>query len=276
MRRSPAWDVIWVGLAFRTGPAALAVDSIFPVYMFRAYSVVSADIRWPMWNGWRMAVGQQLLPVSAGILGLVGLVCGLRGLRREDTEAEQEGSWAAGGIFIPQLFYLISTFTYFRHVFHFQQFLWALVPAAAWQLQRLPIRFRTGFTLLWVPGALLVIRSAFLTTPWKLVEPLQFPSGGSIVVDAGIKAKLTLLSGMAAGGTALYAPVGSGWHFAYGAPIMSRHSWFFAPDAIRPYDQTEFVASLDGISAVVTCAMAVVICGRRTEVLRPAPFTTSS
>lgn len=170
MRRSPAWDVIWVGLAFRTGPAALAVDS-------------------------------NLLPVSAGILGLVGLVCGLRGLRREDTEAEQEGSWAAGGIFIPQLFYLISTFTYFRHVFHFQQFLWALVPAAAWQLQRLPIRFRTGFTLLWVPGALLVIRSAFLTTPWKLVEPLQFPSGGSIVVDAGIKAKLTLLSGMAAEGT---------------------------------------------------------------------------
>jgi hypothetical protein len=92
-------ELIWVTLACRTGPPGLAVDSIFPLYMFRAYSVVSGDIRWPMWNGWRMAVGQHLLPVSAGVLGLVGLVGWLRGLR-EDTDAEQERAGAVGGIFV--------------------------------------------------------------------------------------------------------------------------------------------------------------------------------
>jgi hypothetical protein len=114
-------------------------------------------------------------------------------------------------------------------------------PAAAWQLQRLP-------------GALLVFRSAFLTAASTSVEHVQLPSGGSIVVDSVIKARLTLLSGLAAEGTVLYAPVGSGWHFAYRAPITTRHSWFFAPDVIRAYDRAEFVRSLDEISSVVTCA----------------------
>jgi hypothetical protein len=246
-------ELIWVGLAFRTGPPALALDSIFPLYMFRAYSVMTADIRWPMWNGWRQAVGQQLLPVSAGVLGLVGLAGWLRSLR-QGTDAEKERARAAGGIFVTLLFYLMSTFTYFRHVFHFQQFLWALVPAAAWQLQRLPIRFRAGVLLLWAPGILLVLRSAFLTAPSTSMELVHLPTGGSIVVDSMIKERLSLLAGLAAEGPVLYAPVGSGWHFAYRAPIATRHSWFFAPDVIRAYDRAEFVRSLNQIHAVVTCA----------------------
>jgi hypothetical protein len=42
----------------------------------------------------------------------------------------------AGAIFIPLFFFGVGCFGYFRTVFHFRQFMWALIPAAAWELQR--------------------------------------------------------------------------------------------------------------------------------------------
>jgi hypothetical protein len=247
-----AIELIWVGLAFRTGPPALALDTIFPFYMYGTYSVVTPDIRWPLWNGWRLAVGQYLLPFSAGVLGVIGLVGWLRRIRR-GTSADIDQAAVAGGIFVPLLFYVVSTVTYFRHVYHFQQFLWALVPAAAWQLQRLPLRLRAAALLPWAPGVLLVFRAAFLTTPSTSLEVIALPTGGSIVVDSKIKARLTLLSNLAAEGAVLYVPLGSGWHFAYQMPLATKYSWFFAPNVIRPYDRSDFIRSLDGIRAIVAC-----------------------
>jgi hypothetical protein len=253
-----AIELVWVGLALRTGPPALALDTVFPLYMFRAYSMVTPDIRWPLWNGWRLAVGQYLLPLSAGTLGIAGLVGWLRVIRR-GTQAERDRANAAGACFLTGIFYVICTFTYFRHVYHFQQFLWALVPPAAWQLWRCSSPLRIAVVLPWAPGVLLVFRSMCLTTPPSAMEQVQLPTGGTILVEPMVKARLSFLSRLvlseADRRTVLYTPVGSGWDFAYKVPTATRHSWFFAPDVIRPYDRESFLRSLDTTGVVVTCGI---------------------
>ena len=251
-----AIELVWVSLAFRTGPPALALDTLFPLYIFQTYStVVTADIRWPLWGGWRLAVGQYLLPSSAGALGLVGLVGWLRRLRR-GADLEQAQLRTAGGTFLLLLFFLISTVTYFRHVYHFQQFLWALLPAAAWPLHRVGA-MRMGILLAWAPGILIVLRSAWLTLPPASMVHLALPTGGTLLVDAAMERRLSFLRRLTseepAGKDVLYVPMGSGWHFAYGIAPKTRHTWFFASDVVRPYDQGAFLRSLDETRALVTC-----------------------
>jgi hypothetical protein len=251
-----AIQLVWIGLAFNTGSPGLARDTIFPLYMFNAYSVITPDIRWPLWNGWRLAVGQYLLPLSAGVLGVAGLAGWLRVIRH-GSQAERDRAGPAGACVLTGIFYVICAFTYFRHVYHFQQFLWALVPPAAWQLWRCTPRVRTAAVLLWAPGVLLVIRSMCVTAPPPAMEEVRLPTGGTILVEPAMKARLSFLSRLliseADRGAVLYTPVGSGWHFAYDVPLVTRHSWFFAHDVIRPYDRETLVRSFDRTGTVVAC-----------------------
>jgi hypothetical protein len=251
-----AIELGWVFLAFRTGPPALALDIMFPLYIFRAYSVVTPDIRWPLWAGWRLAVGQYLLPLSAGAVAVVGFFSWLRSLRR-GTHAESDGQATGGGIFVPLLFFAISTFTYFRHVYHFQQFLWALVPAAAWQLHRVASMARMAALLAWAPGLLMVLRSACLTLPPKAMVHVSLPTGGSIMVDPLMATRIAFLRKLASeeadGAAVLYVPIGSGWQFAFRVPSTTRHTWFFAPQVVRPFEEDDFLRSLDQARALVTC-----------------------
>jgi len=249
-------EVMRIVVAVRTGPHPIALDTMFPLYMFQTYSAaVADDIRWPLWDGWRLAVGQYLLPVSAGALGLAGLVSWIRHLRR-GSDAEMVVLRTAGAIFVPLLFFALSAFTYFRHVHHFQQFLWALVPAAAWQFQSLIPIGRLATLLAWAPGVLIVLRSAFVA-PTKPVVHVSLPTGGEIVVDSAVAARITFLERLASDeaehGAVLYVPLGSGWQFAYGQKSATRHTWFFAPEVVRPYEQDEFLQSLDRTRVVVTC-----------------------
>ena len=208
------------------------------------------------WAGWRLAVGQYLLPFGASAVAVVGFFNWLRSLRR-GTHAGSDGQATGGGIFEPLLFFAISTFTYFRHVYHFQQFLWALVPAAAWQLQRVAPMARTAALLAWAPGLLIVLRSACLTLPPKAMVHVSLPAGGNIMVDPLMATRISFLRRLASeeagGAPGPYAPMGSGWHFAYRVPSTTRHTWFFAPQVVRPYEQDDFLRSLDRTSALVTC-----------------------
>jgi hypothetical protein len=206
-----AVEVAWVSYAFLTQPYDMAVDVIWPSYMFHAYSVVTPDIRWPTWGGWRLMVAQ----------------------------------------------YAVACVGYFNHVYHFQQFLWALIPAVAWQLPRLPASGKLVTGLAWAPGLLVVLRSAFLTVPPASMVTVQLPSGGTIVTTPSVAARVAFLerfvSSNSGGKPILYVPCGSGWHYAYAVPIATRNTFFFAPEVIRPYERQEFLRSLDLTSALVTC-----------------------
>ena len=249
-------ELAWVSYAFLTQPYAVAVDVVWPSYMFRAYGVVTPDIRWPTWGGWRFMVAQYLLPVTGGLLGAAGLVGWLRAARREGGDEVRTGD-AAGSVFLPLWFYAVACLGYFNHVYHFQQFLWALIPASAWLLPRLPATARLVTALAWAPGLFVVFRSAFVTAPAPSMVSVHLPSGGTIVTSASVAARVAFLERFAAtesgGKPILYVPCGSGWHYAYAVPAPTRNTFFFAPEVIRPYERDEFLRSLDWTAALITC-----------------------
>jgi hypothetical protein len=243
-------ESLWIVCAVATQPAMIARDVIWPYFMFHAYGVVGDDIRWLAWGGWRLMLGQYLLPLTAAMLGVYGLDVWLRTLRQR-READTSGS-----AFVLLLFYGIASCGYFHHVFHFQQFFWALVPSAAFAIERGSTRTRLAVAAAWAPGVWLVLHTALLTHVPASMETVRLPTGGRVVVSAAIVERLSFLARIrAATGDApiLYAPVGSGWHYAYSVPAASRHTFFFAPDVIRPYERDAFVRSIDRLGAIVTC-----------------------
>jgi len=243
-------ESLWIVHAFATQPGAIAHDMIWPYFMFHAYAVVGDDVRWLTWGGWRLMVGRYLLPLTAAMLGIYGLGAWLRTLR-QGREAD-----ASGSAFILLVFYGIASCGYFHHVFHFQQFFWALVPPAAFALERASTRARLAVAAAWAPCIWLVLHTALLTHTPASMETVRLPTGGRVVVSAAIGERLSFLARIHAatgGAPILYAPVGSGWHYAYGVPSASRHTFFFAPDVIRPYERDAFVRSIDRLGALVTC-----------------------
>jgi hypothetical protein len=123
-----AW-ALWATLSL---PCPVALDLLWPSHMFSHYRVVTPDIRWPRWGGWSMLFGQYLLPVVGGLLGAGGLVSWLRRTRGAPDEMQRHLVGASGTVFLPLCFYVVASVAYFQHVYHFQQYLWALIPAAAW------------------------------------------------------------------------------------------------------------------------------------------------
>jgi hypothetical protein len=246
-------ESLWIIHAFATQPAPIARDVIWPYFMFHAYAVVGGDIRWLAWGGWRLMVGRYLLPLTAAMLGIYGLGAWLRTLRK-GREAD-----ASGSAFILLLFYGIASCGYFHHVFHFEQFFWALVPPAAFAIERASTRTRLAVAGAWAPCVWLVVHTAFMTHAPASMEAVRLPTGGRVVVSAAIGERLSFLARIHAamsGAPILYAPVGSGWHYAYGVPAATRHTFFFAPDVIRPYERDAFAHSIDRVGAVITCGDA--------------------
>jgi hypothetical protein len=249
-------EFVWVSYAFLALPYDVAVDVVWPSYMFHAYWVVPPDIRWPTWGGWRLMVAQYLLPLTAGLLGVFGFVGWLRATRRE-AAADIGTSQGVGSVFVPLCFYAVACIGYFNHVYHFHQFLWALVPASAWLLPRLPPAATFMTALAWTPGLLVVLRSAFVTISPPSVVTVHLPSGGSIVTTASMATRIAFLerftTSESGGRPILYVPCGSGWHYAYAVPAATRNTFFFAPEVIRPYERQEFLRSLDRTAALITC-----------------------
>jgi hypothetical protein len=63
-----------VAVVAAADPWPVAVDVLWPAYQLQGYAtLVGADIRWLWWGGWRLLVGQYLLPFSAGLLGAASL-----------------------------------------------------------------------------------------------------------------------------------------------------------------------------------------------------------
>lgn len=243
-------EAIWIGYAFATQPPAIARDVVFPLYMFDAYDVIDASVRWPAFTDWRLIVGQYLLPLSAGAIGVAGFIRWIGATRRDSATARD------GASFVFLAFYAIATFGYFHHVYHFQQFLWMFVPTAAYGLERRGRMVRTLAAAAWMPGLLIVLRASLWTAMAPGTEVVHLPSGGNAFVSPAISDRLRFLDEVRAstgGGPIVYAGVGSGWQYAYRVPVVTRHTFFFAPQAIRPYERQAFVDSFDRVAAIVDC-----------------------
>jgi hypothetical protein len=252
-------ELIWIVHAFSTLPAEIASDTVWPVYLLRSYSSwVTSEIRWLQWLGWRFMIVQYLVPLTAGVLGLVGLAGWVIGVRRDAGRGLHDGVASAGAIFIPLCFYGLACFGYFRQVFHFRQFMWALVPAAAWELQRRGATLRIATTVLWAPGAVAMFRYALLSAAMApATVTVSLPSGGTIAATPALADRIAFLkrftSTETAGAPVMYLAGGGGWYGAYKIPHATRHVWFEGFDVIRPYEEQAFLEALNRTAALIVC-----------------------
>ncbi|HZT78157.1 MAG TPA: hypothetical protein VFA27_15995 [Vicinamibacterales bacterium] len=247
-------EVAIVAYAFWTQPTPIATDEVWPLFMFQAYAGLGS-YRWPAWIGWRPAVAQFLFPLSAGVLSAVAIARWLRGSAYETAGGE------SGAVFVPMVFVVLAAIVgYVHHAFHYFQFLWTLAPGSAWILERRGRLVAWMTALLWIPGVFVVARACYVASPASDVRLINTPSGGTVALTTDMAERVAFLqrvaqSPYAAGRPAiLYAGIGSGWHFAYGVPLASRHSFFFAPDVIRPYERSQFADSWERVGAIIQCA----------------------
>jgi hypothetical protein len=256
-------ELLWAIHAFATLPTALALDILWPRYILDSYGVWSTTAgRWLWWGGWRLMIGQYLLPLSAGVLGLSALRRWLAGSRRPEMVGPGPSAWAAcGAVFIPLCFYIIGCCFLFRMVHHFRQFLWALVPAAAWELQRRGAAVRTAVACIWAPGFAVMIRASVMPAAALPLVGVNLPTGGTIYTSAPLAERIRFLERFtttdAPGAPVLFVQRGfgggSGWHYAYSVPHATRHTWFFASNVVRPYEEPAFIDALNRTVALIDC-----------------------
>jgi hypothetical protein len=259
-----AFELLWAVYAFATLPPAFALDVLWPLYILQGYDVWSTPAgRWLWWGGWRLMLGQYLLPLSAGVLSLSALARWSAGARRAETLGPGQSAWADhGSVFIPLCFYIIGCCFLFRMVHHFRQFLWALVPAAAWELQRRGAAVRTAVACLWAPGFAVMIRASLIpAAAASLLVSVNLPTGGTIHTSAPMAERIRFLERFltqdAQGAAVLFVQGGfgggSGWHYAFRVPQATRHTSFFASNLVRPYEEAAFIEALNRTVALIHC-----------------------
>ena len=234
----------WTAIAFTWLPRPVAVDVIWPRFMLETYTWVSGDLRWPGWHGAAAFFTQQWLPLTAGVLGLYGL-----------TGAIKRGG---AGVLVPLLFFVVAALGYFRADGHFRMFAWALVPASALVLDGLRRPLRLLVLVAWLP-ACAPFASAWIQAARGRADAASvavLPTGHRVVVLAGDDAKLRALARFAdatRNGPVLFLPQGSGWHAEFGVPAATRHTWFYSPNVIRPYERDTFIAQARVAAGIVYC-----------------------
>jgi hypothetical protein len=248
-------EAAWIGIALALLPGPIARDALWPAYILQAYTWVTPGMRWPHWAGWPAFFAQYLLPLSAGCLGITGLV-GLARRTLRDRSSDVLGR--AAGLFVPLVFFMFGMAFLFRSDAHYRQFAWALVPAAAVAIAPMTLRWRTIVAAIWLPAAVPLmtpwIHRAIGDTPPRIWKSL--PNGQKIIVEPGEVARVEFLAGVAGlahGRPVLFMPNGSGWHAVYDVPHATRHTSFYSPYVVRPYERTGFVAAAQRAAAIVHC-----------------------
>jgi hypothetical protein len=203
-----------------------------------------------------MAVAQYLLPAATGIAGVVALIRWLME-PRPGAAPETVDDREVGAVFIPLVFFALACCYYFREVHHFRQFMWTLVPAAAWELERRQAAIRATVAGLCAPGVGVFLKSALVPVALGPLVALALPSGGTIYAPPEMAQRIGFLqrfvSTQTPGTSVLLTKCASGWVYAYDVPHQTRHTWVWAPAAIRPYEEADFIASLDHTRALIDC-----------------------
>jgi hypothetical protein len=258
-----AVEVAWATYLFSTLPSGPVLDVLWPRFMLRTYTWAPPGLRWLSWGGWRLMIGQYLLPLSAAAVGLAGLTRWSIAAPGSGTDGRVRSERAdQGAVFILTCFYGIGSCYYFRMAHHSRGFLWALVPAAAWELQRRGGVVRASAACVWFPGFATMVRAILVPAVATLpVVSVSLPTGGAIRTSAPMADRIRFLERFVAeevhGAPVLFVPArfagGSGWYYAYHVAHATRHTWFFATNVIRPYEEAAFIEALSRTVAFIDC-----------------------
>src|SRR5262249_29875518 len=157
-----------------------------------------------------------LVPCSAGLLGAIGLY----------RWSARQGERDAGATFLPLIFFAVGCASYFRQVHHFRQFMWTLVPASAWELQRRGVAWRTATGVLWAPPFVSLLRGSLSPAAAPGLVSVGLPAGGTIAATPPLAARLEFLQRFvgseAANAAVIYLDSGAGWYNAYRVPHATR------------------------------------------------------
>jgi len=130
----------------------------------------------------------------------------------------------------------------------------------------------------WLPAFIVMLRTTvMLPGPRPAFVTINLPSGGTVEASPAEARRLEFLQRVAeAGGGAPVLMLGnaSGCHLAYRVPHATRHTWFFAPEIIRPYDEPDLIASFDRTPAVISCDERTFDAGPPALLLPPAVART--
>lgn len=255
-----AVEAVWAVLVFSTLDPALAIDVLWPRYMLRQYeSWVTSDLRWIQWEGWRAMVAQYLLAAVAGALGIVAVGCWWVDLSTPGRARMGPRTPDTAAVFVPLCFFVLALFTYFRMVHHFRQFAWTLVPAAAWGLERWGGAIRATVGALWAPGVAVFLKSVLMPAAAGPLMAVVLPAGGTLHLSPDIVERVEFLRRFinteTPGVPVLFvgSRSGSGWVHAYRVPHATRHTWIWAPEILRPYEEETFIRALDLTAALIEC-----------------------
>ena len=235
-----AWALLAVG-----GPTAL--EFLWPAQLWETHRS-SGMPRWPTWAGGRMFVAQQLLPLAATALGIIGLLRWMR--TRKGTLADMAED---APFYILLTFYLVAAFAYFRHEHHFRQFAWMLVLSAVPVLRRASPAVIGAVLLLSLPAQWPLV-SALTHRPASDTADVRLSRGYGLRLNAADQRKLEFLDGaVPEHEPVLFLPHGAGWLYGSNRAYVGRHTWFYSSAVVREFEAERFLGDLRAVRTVILC-----------------------
>jgi hypothetical protein len=239
-------------------PADLATDFLWPLYTLEAYAPFSGA-RWPIAH-WKYLVAHYTTPVvgiAASVVAFALLV------RRGRSAAVRPGGVAEPAewrLLLPPAVFLVAAIGFFRTVYHFEQFAWALMMPAALLVDRHGRRAMLVFAFLAMPGMLFMTRTLLLP-PFAREARLVLPNAERLQVQGHIPAQVSgvlagvraadssaRMSGVSRPLTVYVTPTGAGFHALYDIPFHARQPWHIG-GFVRPRDEREILSNVDAGTA---------------------------
>ena len=258
-----AVEAAWVAHAFATLPRHAALDLVWPAYILDSYLIAPPGTRSIVWSGTSYFVGQLLVPTMGLLATLTVLAWAVRPSWRPAVYRDASHRFAADlRLMVPAMFYLVGIAFYFRTVWHFQQFFWALVIPIGLVLAHGRWVATGAFVALAAPAVALIMRVMLLTPVPAGVIALDTPRGDRLWVDPSIPPRLAHIVDSATTPTSLRAgespsvpalfivPMGTGVHHFFKLEMPTRQSWFI-PGFGRPADEAAMLRILQSRPAIV-------------------------
>ena len=233
--------------AFAVLPGPVAWDFAWPAYTARLYADLPA--RYPQWSGWEEFLMRYCLATAALVAGGIALVGFAVSPQRRDPAWQRRAL-----VFVPFFFCVFGPAGYFGHMFNYFMYFWCLAPPAALLLFRRPIALTAAILLAWLPQNLYLAREAWMAPVPAHVRPVTMPNGDCYWVENWYAdAHDAILAEWdrarrehpSPRGSLLIVPSGAGFHYYYGIPTVSRHTSWYLPHYVRPYDEPALLAGLD-------------------------------
>lgn len=238
-----AW-IVWAAIML---PRPHALEFLWPLQMWETHRN-SGAARWPTWGGWRMAITQYTMPVTAAALCVGGVPRWIRTPASGRTSAWE--SHGAANVLL--VFFALASLFYFRHEHHFRQFAWMLVPGAAAALATSRRTTRLVVLGLCAP-AVWPIASALAPRPSSDVARLEVPRGYAVFVPPDTVSRVRFLDPFTRLGPVMFVPNGAGWLYAFDVAHVSRHTWFYSRAVVRPFEEETFARDAASATTVIRC-----------------------